>query len=311
MHKMESELCIDIINNYDLMQNLFKKLRYQLINIDNNLNAWFKIYSTIFKTAGDDANTREDICDFIATTEYLDGQLPREIIVAPGLVGASLETLQIIYALNSVKDKFKESVLALRNSTNNIWPNSPFLNEEFEKRTNKNLRINLNRAGLSRIHLKQCYRKIPVFDKKPSRVSWTWANTRSIKKISLLEAEQLLQKCGKDAGIERQIKLLQSLHPDEKLAIVQDLAPHLRANIVWENKQRCMVKGPVPIFFPLTTGEEFPIFITPTEKKGKNKDKPLRSDVKIEEKAFLPAIRAHKYLNYQHEQLVQELEVIA
>ena len=292
MQKMESELCIDIINQYIAMQNTFKKLQNQLVNIDGNLPAWFKIYSVIFQTHN--TNVRSDIADFLATTEYLDGQLPREIIIAPGLVGASPATLALIHELNSIKDAFKMAVLALRRSTTSPWTNSTFLNEEFAKHIP--IRTSLERAGLSRLHLKQCYRKIPVFDHKPNRVSWTWANTRSIKKISLTQAEELLHKCGKDPGIERQLKLLQSLHPDEKLAIVQDLAPHLRANIVWDNKKRSMVKGPVPIFFPLNPGEDFPIFIMPTEKKGKNKEKPLRSDVKLEEKPFLSAIRAHKYL---------------
>jgi len=301
MHKMESELCIDIINQYLAMQNIFEKLRHQLVNIDANLHAWFKIYSEIFKPSTD--NPRHDIADFIATTEYLDGQLPREIIIAPGLVGASLATLNVIHELNTIKDAFKVAVLALRNSTTTPWINSPFLNEEFARQVP--VKNSLTRAGLSRIHLKQCYRKIPVFNQKPTRVSWTWANTRSIKKISIHEAEQLLQKCGKDAGIERQMKLLQTLHPNEKLAIVQDLAPHLRANIVWEDKTRSMVKGPVPIFFPLQYNEEFPVFIMPSEKKGKNKDKPSRSDVKIEEKPFLNAIRAHKYLSY-----IEDAEVL-
>jgi hypothetical protein len=303
MHNLESELCIDIINQYIAMQNALERLRDQLVNVDANLEAWFKIYSLIFQPSTH--SMRSDIADFLATTEYLDGQLPREIIIAPGLVGASLETLTVIHELNAIKDAFKAAVLALRKNTTGSWLNSPILNAEFARVVP--IKNSLNRAGLSRIHLKQCYRKIPVFDKKPSRVSWTWANTRSIKKISIHEAAELLHKCGKDAGIERQIKLLQTLHPDEKLAIVQDLAPHLRANIVWENKKRSMVKGPVPIFFPLQANEEFPLFIMPSEKKGKDKDKPLRRDVKIEEKPFLSAIRAHKYLSLPEEELEAEI----
>src|SRR5581483_10333946 len=94
--------------------------------------------------------------------------------------------------------------------------------------------------------------KIPYFMLRPNKVSWTWANTRSIKRISIDDAQQMLLKQTHDAGLERQLKLLQGLDPKEKLAIIQELAPHLRANIVLpsehENK-RVMVKGPIPIFY--------------------------------------------------------------
>src|SRR5207302_3907658 len=111
----------------------------------------------------------------------------------------------------------------------------------------------LRKIGLPRLHLKQCYRRIPILPTRPHKVSWTWANTKAITRITVAQAEQLLQKHGQDAGILSQLSKLKSLAPNTPLAIVQELAPHLRANIVLPTSTgastRIMVKGPVPLFY--------------------------------------------------------------
>lgn len=112
-------------------------------------------------------------------------------------------------------------------------------------------------------------------------------------------ADILLSQKGKSENIEWQRKKLQMLSPNDALAIIQELAPHLRANIVSiiDNQiKRKMIKGPMPILFPATLATPYPQFKPPKEKQEKNKNRVIRSDLKIEPEPYLPAIRAHQYM---------------
>jgi len=155
--------------------------------------------------------------------------------------------------------------------------------------------------GFARLHLKQCYRLIPCLAERPSEVSWTWANTKAIKRITVNEAEQLLIRQGRDVGIERQLSKLHTLRDEEPLAIVRNLAPHLRANVVFRKGndiKRIMVKGAVPIFYPTTQGDVLPALYPAFEKQGRKEDRAIRLDVKLESLPFLQAIHAHRYLEH-------------
>ncbi len=224
---------------------------------------------------------REQTCLILSQLHYHDNQAPREIMLCPGFIGASPSTIKLAIEVNECKERFKKAVLALK-------ADKPYLQNQHFKQT-----------GLSRLHLKQCYRKIPILNQAPQKISWTWAHTRSIKKISINKAQELLLKRGNDAGIEIQLAKLNALSPQEPLAIVQELAPHLRANLVFvenNNISRKMIKGPIPLFFPCDENTMLPEFTPPSEKCEKDKNRLKRSDEKLDMTAYLPAIRAHRYL---------------
>lgn len=248
------------------------------------------------------ANTddRHHIFNLIQQCEYLDHQQPRDILVGAGLVAASPTTLQAITNLNHAKDNFKTAILSLKAAK--IPTSDPYLTEHFEQTLDKRLattRQSLRRMGLSRLHLKQCYRKIPILP-RPLRVSWTWANTKAITRITVEQAEALLLKQGNDASIIIQLNKLRNLNLDTPLAVVQELAPHLRANIVLPTDTgettRIMVKGTVPLFYPYEETLPLPLLRPPGQKQGKKAERPIRSDVKLDPEPFLPAIHVHRYL---------------
>lgn len=294
---MISELCIDVINTYRQLGERLNTLTEHVCVLDQHLPAWLQPPTSLRSMTG--STVRSQACQLIGQLEYLDGQLPREILVGAGIIAASSETLMAVESLNQAKAKFKSAMLKLKAAK--ISPSHEILAHGFEDilpQRDVSLATTLNRMGLARIHLKQCYRKIPHYNQRPRKIAWTWANTRSIKKISVADAEVLLLQHHHDAGLERQIKQLQGLDPSEKLAIVQELAPHLRANIVMpatNGETRLMVKGPVPIFYLATDNPDLPEFTPPGIKRGKNKERTVRKDVKINPEPFLPAIRAHRY----------------
>ncbi|MBS0290352.1 MAG: DNA replication terminus site-binding family protein [Proteobacteria bacterium] len=241
---------------------------------------------------------REKICELLKKLQYEPNQAPKEIVICPGFVGASLHTINLASEVNNCKERFKKSILELKAVKDTTLLND--VTDKMQGIISRNLHTatTLREAGLARIHLKQCYRKVPILEKAPYKISWTWAHTRSIKTITIQKAQEMLIKKGEDIGIQIQLAKLAHLLPNEKLAIVQELAPHLRANIVYSKAHgsRCMINGPTPIFFPCQSDTPYPKFNPPHAKCGRDSTRSKRSDEKLDPIPFLPAIRAHRYI---------------
>ena len=285
---------IDLIEHYKQLQACLQNLKIAL-DADNELPAWVQSGTIPGMPLLTD---RARAYAIISALEYHDEQAPKEILICPGIIAASDHTLTMIEALNDAKDQFKQTMLMLKQAK--IKLNTAEFKHAFEETLSKRTAPTtqaLKRTGLQRLHLKQCYRRIPILPEAPKKVSWTWAHTRAIRKINKISARQLLEKKGQDPGILQQLNKLEYLSHDEPIAIIQELAPHLRANIVFHNQERMMIKGPVPIFFP-GNAAQMPYFKPPPEKKLKDKNRGVRTDLQIDPESFLPAIHAHRYLAY-------------
>lgn len=235
--------------------------------------------------------------NLIQQLQYQEGQEGREILIGVGLFGVSQETFNQLTLINQLKSAFKYNILTLK--AQDIKTTDEWLALEFEallhKTRHQETQDTLMRTGLSRLHLKQCYRQIPLLSQRPEKVSWSWANTRSIKKITKADAIALLKKKGSDEGIQTQIARIETMPPQEQLAIIQNLCPHLRTNIVMnshEGVKRFMLKGSLPLFY-VDDGQPLPEYCPP--KLQKQSGRAQRNDVKLDPVPFAPAIRAHRY----------------
>jgi hypothetical protein len=294
---------LDVLEAFSALQEAMQVLNTQVIHCDANLPVWFSPPPKMgfFPHLSE----REKVCLYLNQFEYLETQLPKEILVGPGIVAASKDTLCAIENLNQCKQRFKKGMIALKEAHGSLRQIVDFQEaiDDFLNKRPSGVARNLQKMGLARLHLKQCYRIIPCFYQKPEKIAWTWANTRAIRRISVAEADLLLLKQGEEGRIVWQREKLAQLSHDEPLAIVQELAPHLRANIVFRDTDtavstRKMVKGPVPFFYAeqkIMQPEPLPRFSPPREKKAKDKERPIRKDVKLDPNVFLPAIRAHRY----------------
>lgn len=249
---------------------------------------------------------RAQVAQFLGQLEYLDTQDPREILIWAGCFAASQKTLEAITQVNTAKLAFKEAIVSMKKNKVPVKHSTAAWEALLTQRaTETNQR--LKRIGLGRLHLKQCYRIIPILPCPPLRISWTWAHTRAITKISWHTAERLLKEKGEEQpGIQYQLQKLATLSPYQDLAIVQNLAPHLRTNVVltepiYHGKDRMMLKGAVPLFYEATL-QEPPLLVPPQSQKKALQRAEKRSDVQIEAEPFLSAIRAHRYveLPYAH-----------
>lgn len=241
------------------------------------LPAWVALPSGEYR----DAKARELACQVMSQMEYLPGQDGRETLVCPGVIVANPPILAMIHDLNARKDVFQEKCKALKEATQD----------------RDAVRKLLNSNGMMHLNINHLYRHIPVVDVCPKKVSFTWASTRSLTRISRDEAvRRLLERGEHDSGILRQIDAAKSLPKDEPLVIIQHLKPQTKANITWyrtdEGLTRRLMNCPTPLFVPNDAKKGLPNCLPPRETQQRKQ----RKDVRIETFAFLPAIRCYRYL---------------
>lgn len=308
---MISELRTEVLQALEALQVALKALSSAILS-ESNRPAWVSEVPFPYHSAHSRA-ARERAISVLTQLTYQPEQAPRSILLCPGFIGASEETLALVEAVNTAKSRFKAAMLALkavRGGTRDPLL-AKALDHRFARHREASTRDALQRMGLSQLHLKQCYRLLPVVP-TPVKIRWTWANTRAIKRISVDTAKQRLARRADDPSIQWQLERLNALSPSEPLAVVQELAPHLRTNLVVPTSERedgrMMLKGAVPLFFPLAPGDEIPDFKPPTEKKGRAEGRPTRSDVKLDPEVYIPALRAHRYRDPKSVQLQGQAE---
>lgn len=228
---------------------------------------------------------------------YQNGQDGRETTTTIGLIGVDETLLNIANQLNQQKNLFKQQVQTFQKlNKRNMSELKKHLNN-----TSAPLRESLHFSGLSRLHLKQCWRQIPILERTPSRVGFNWYQSgRSIQKITVAQAQQALLKL--DIGskhIQTQLSKLSRLNQNTPLAKVQNLAPSMRANIFYDDNQlpmRHAMNIAMPILYKSKKTGELPIHNTPECTAPSARKRAVRSDKRIESEAFLPSLRIHQYL---------------
>ncbi|MGB0664977.1 MAG: DNA replication terminus site-binding protein [Pontibacterium sp.] len=206
-----------------------------------------------------------------------------------GAIACQASVLDLATAINQQKLTLKETITQ-------CYSAHPSLSHY---RRQKHLNDLLSREGLARLHLQQAYRQIPILPSAPKRISFSWYKQgKSIKRISIEQAQQqLLQLATESPHIQAQLKQLESLRPNTKLAQVQTQAPLLRANITWELSGEPLRKAqnsPLPLLF-LANGS-FPNIQLPKSAKAQAA-RPRRNDTQLADSPLLPSIRVYTYLS--------------
>jgi hypothetical protein len=233
---------------------------------------------------------------------YRDQQDGRETRSCYGLVMASDEIITLAEKINLAKDNFKAIVQRIQKTDKDLW-----LSQKAQLNTRHiTLRNQLYYAGLGRIHLKQLYRHIPILAHRPEKIGFTWySNGRSIKKLTVAQAETKLLAMGDDKShIQQQLQKLNTLPDHEILAQIQTQVPVVRANLVFkllnEKGHAETVRKAMNVSLPLLVPEEdnplLPKFNQIEEQPPAARTRIARNDFKICEDVFLPSLRVHRYL---------------
>lgn len=218
----------------------------------------------------------------------------RETRSRHGIVMVNAHLTEQIRQVNACKDAFRLAVQKTRAELDSVrWK------EECARLGQpEGLRDAMHFSGLNRVHLRQCYRHLPLLEHRPDKIGFSWyVNGRSIRKLSVAEAEKMLLALGEHKPhIQLQLHKLQQLPAHTALAQIQTLAPVVRANMVFSQAPypRKAMNVPLPLFIP-DQGQGLPAFneIDLTPPPGRTRQQ--RSDQKVDPEPFLPSLRIHLY----------------
>lgn len=234
-----------------------------------------------------------DLEDLLLDLWYHEDQDGRETRLYPGLIALNHEQITLAAEVNLAKDRFRKAVQTIKDNDSVRWRE---IQGQLARRY-QGLNDAMSREGLARLHLKQVFRHIPLVVKRPDRVGFSWYTSgRSIQRITKAEAyERLSQLNTESAHIRIQMERLASVPDTEPLARVQKQAPVLRANLVFADGRRKSMNVSLPLLFPSQGINELPDFSVPPATPPNDRHRLVRSDNKLEEEAWLPSIRVHRY----------------
>ncbi|WP_458525822.1 DNA replication terminus site-binding protein [Onishia taeanensis] len=228
---------------------------------------------------------------------YQDGQDGRVTRSYIGLIAADARMLEQVAEVNQAKDAFARILSEIREHAADLIPEIKAI-LPFRHPT---LHAHLIGQGLARLHLKQCWRSLPVANAPLSRVRLAWYSSgRSIKRLSVREAETKLLALDVDAPhIRIQLKQLAGIPDGEPLAQVQKQAPLMRANLFFseplaDGRERRAMNVALPLFIPSADGR-LPHHNAPLPSPQEKRTRAKRSDERLEDTPFLPSLRVYRY----------------
>ncbi|MDR9440160.1 MAG: DNA replication terminus site-binding protein [Halomonas sp.] len=228
---------------------------------------------------------------------YQDGQDGRATRSHVGLVAANEKVMEAVARVNATKKAFAALLAEIRREAPTLIPEIkailPFRQPA--------LHNHLKGTGLARLHLKQCWRAIPLAEAPVARIRLAWyASGRSIKRLTVREAEQKLLALDSEAPHVRiQLQRLAGIPDGEPLAQVQSQAPLMRANLFYrapleDGRSRRAMNIALPLFVPSLDGR-LPDHNLPPSHPPETRTRARRSDERLEDTAFLPSLRVYRY----------------
>lgn len=228
---------------------------------------------------------------------YQDGQDGRATRSHVGLVAATERVMEAAHEVNATKQAFAALLAEIRREEPSLIPEIkavlPFRHPA--------LHDHLRGTGLARLHLKQCWRSIPLAEAPVARVRLAWYSSgRSIKRLTVREAEQKLLALDSDAPHVRiQLRQLSGIPDGEPLAQVQTQAPLMRANLFYrepleDGRTRRAMNVALPLFVPSPDGR-LPDHNRPPPTPPATRTRARRRDERLEDVAFLPSLRVFRY----------------
>lgn len=239
----------------------------------------------------------------LALTDYWyqqgqDGRTTRPYI---GLVAADQALIERAHEVNRCKQALAALIAQVRVQTPeaiaDIKATLPFRHPLLHQ--------HMKGAGLARLHLKQCWRQVPIAPAPVARIRMAWYSSgRSIRKVSVADAEKMLLQLDQNAAhVQLQRQRLAALQSNEPLAQVQAQAPLMRANLFYrepleDGRTRQAMNVALPLFVPAAEQDgrcRLPHYNQPPAEPPEERTRTRRRDSAIEDEAWLPSLRIHRY----------------
>jgi hypothetical protein len=245
--------------------------------------------------------------EFIRRIDYSDDLDPGGTERLQGLIGSSEETLRRVETVNSQKKTLHELLMCL---------DCGVLTGPRGQPTQRQWTAGLLAAiGRARLNRRQAVRSLVILEERPVAASYFWGKVRKIIRITRDDAQAMLEKRLAESGdsdpaLRYQYESLLNLPEDEPLAQVQQLREYPRVNLVFGRAGesiRKQVMAASPLFYPAEISAKAPEIVALPE-QDKKRRRLRRSDLSVELRPFLPAIRVHRYTEKSRDAIKEEKE---
>lgn len=280
------------LNAWPRFQELAEALRQAVIE-EVTLPCWVWRYGYGF-------TARVPAAEIYTQHFFQDEQDPKETVILPGLLGASDETRRVAHALNAARNQVQEALSAMDRIQ--VGMTNPVTGRTRKERLGD---LVLRDAGLARLHRVQVYREVHVLERRPDNVSFVWARTRRVKRLSIEAVRQRLQRLLDNPPqaelVREDLARLGSLPRNEELALIDPMPCHARVNLAWRRQgetqgfDRAMRSAPIPLLYPAAADDELPSLKPLDPQRGALRQRAKRSDVKIEDQPFLATLAVYRY----------------
>lgn len=239
--------------------------------------------------------TIQQMCHALTDVWYLDGQDGRATRRHIGVAKVGPITMELLQRNNALRTEFHQALLQVKREQPDLWLDTSL---RLARRA-RAVQGELADEGLVRLHLKQFSRTLPLLERRPDKISFTWYQSgRSIKRLTRDQVLQKLEDYGTDKHhIDLQYRKVASLPDSEPFAQVQQQAPLIRANVRYPEGDREAFNAALPIFIPLEEGGgySFPEIVPPPDRPPTTRTRARRSDQKLEDEPFVPSLRVYRY----------------
>jgi hypothetical protein len=164
------------------------------------------------------------------------------------------------------------------------------------------VRLILRDVGRPRLNLLAAYRKIQVLEKRPKKVGYVKARTRSVYRRTREELLALLDESSR-LGAEEDRARLRKLPRDEgTLVWVEPYQENTRANVTYatgdgRGRVRLQITAQLPVLYPLGRSKVLPEVEFPIDGPRRS-EAARRRPARIEEEAYLTTMPVHRYLKH-------------
>lgn len=295
-----SALVADLYEAYQALVDACSTVR---VSIRDDGEQGLPVYVPTYAESESDRQSlqaRQAASDSITQIHGIGGQA-----LTAGIVCASPTTIDSVSALNQCKERFKDTVMAIKACYAQSAPASRIAkliqNEITEKGyRSEALKSAMEISGTKGLDLKRCYAQIRVMPPKLDMFSWTWTVKHArIIRITVGEALELVDNLpapdSPAANVAR--SLLATLPENEQIARKVPLANQLRANYAYLAegeivRKSCPISGVV-----MAQQGQLPRYLwRDNPGKGTDRDPRLARASGIEPVPFFKALGLHRYV---------------
>jgi len=238
----------------------------------------------------------ERACEAYAAIDYQMEDAVGTSVVCLGVLGVSAEILRRAVAVNTLKAEFK----ALCAPLHSIQIRIPVKGEPTPTRKVSAMRVILRNIRRSDLNLLAAYRKIPLLQAPPAKITYTRANTRSVYRKTIDELYELLNALEGPTASDDRARLSTLDRRETHLALVKERYQNVRANVLYarldpRGRGRIQISAELPLMYAKARHLAPPQVQFPLPADLSN-NVPRVRESKLEAAPFLQSLPVYRYV---------------